>query len=546
MASHGTDQLIVQRLLSARSLKDAQRAIIGSGIAVFVQFALFLTVGLGLWALYGGAHLRDARRDLPDVHPRADAARPARPHRRGDRRGHDEHALGRHQLARGGDDDGHLGPAHGPRAGRSRRRTARDGCSRWRGAWCSPAARCSTPRAARPWWSSRSRSRRSRTARCSARSSSGSTTPARGSATRSSGCRSGSRSMAVVVFAKQLAAAFPAVAARARPLRERRLALVRADRHDDHAVRRHALGDADPRHHGSPDDVVPALARMEARRLGGAPRVAAARASARDAILSEMNAAKPVADLNACEFKVFSQFGEDGIIQRLVRHLPIAHRTFIEFGVENFAESNCRFLMMNDNWRGFVMDGSAKRIGRDSQAARHLEVRPRRQGGVRDARERGRTARVERLRPGPGDSLDRRRRQRLLDSRGRSRWSGLALLIVEYNALFGPERATSRCHTIRAFREVRRAPVRDCISARRSARWRFRGVPQGILARRDRELGSQRVLRANRPARRRPRRAHRRRIVPRHERAAESRCRREARLSRSPRPGGGDPRDSRR
>jgi Na+/proline symporter len=54
MASHGTDQLIVQRLLCARSLKDAQRAIIGSGIAVFVQFALFLTVGLGLWALYSG------------------------------------------------------------------------------------------------------------------------------------------------------------------------------------------------------------------------------------------------------------------------------------------------------------------------------------------------------------------------------------------------------------------------------------------------------------------------------------------------------------
>jgi Na+/proline symporter len=54
MASHGTDQLIVQRLLSARSLKDAQRAIIGSGIAVFVQFTLFLTVGLGLWALYAG------------------------------------------------------------------------------------------------------------------------------------------------------------------------------------------------------------------------------------------------------------------------------------------------------------------------------------------------------------------------------------------------------------------------------------------------------------------------------------------------------------
>lgn len=53
MASHGTDQLIVQRLLSARSLRDAQRAIIGSGIVVFFQFILFLMVGLGLWAAYG-------------------------------------------------------------------------------------------------------------------------------------------------------------------------------------------------------------------------------------------------------------------------------------------------------------------------------------------------------------------------------------------------------------------------------------------------------------------------------------------------------------
>lgn len=53
MASHGADQLIVQRLLSARSLRDAQRAIIGSGIVVFLQFTLFLAVGLGLWSTYG-------------------------------------------------------------------------------------------------------------------------------------------------------------------------------------------------------------------------------------------------------------------------------------------------------------------------------------------------------------------------------------------------------------------------------------------------------------------------------------------------------------
>ncbi len=53
MASHGADQLIVQRLLSARSLKSAQAAVIGSGVAVIIQFALFLVLGVGLWSFYG-------------------------------------------------------------------------------------------------------------------------------------------------------------------------------------------------------------------------------------------------------------------------------------------------------------------------------------------------------------------------------------------------------------------------------------------------------------------------------------------------------------
>lgn len=52
MASHGADQLIVQRLLSARSLRDAQKALIGSGFVVFAQFTLFLLVGIGLWVFY--------------------------------------------------------------------------------------------------------------------------------------------------------------------------------------------------------------------------------------------------------------------------------------------------------------------------------------------------------------------------------------------------------------------------------------------------------------------------------------------------------------
>ncbi len=54
MASHGVDHLIVQRILAARSLRDARRAMIGSGILVIGQFALFLAVGAGLFAFYRG------------------------------------------------------------------------------------------------------------------------------------------------------------------------------------------------------------------------------------------------------------------------------------------------------------------------------------------------------------------------------------------------------------------------------------------------------------------------------------------------------------
>jgi SSS family solute:Na+ symporter len=49
-ASHGTDHLIVQRLLATRSLADARRALVGSGVMVILQFLLFLLVGTAIWA----------------------------------------------------------------------------------------------------------------------------------------------------------------------------------------------------------------------------------------------------------------------------------------------------------------------------------------------------------------------------------------------------------------------------------------------------------------------------------------------------------------
>ena len=52
-ASHGTDQLIVQRLLAARNQRQSTTALLSSGIAIFFQFALFLMVGVMLWVYYG-------------------------------------------------------------------------------------------------------------------------------------------------------------------------------------------------------------------------------------------------------------------------------------------------------------------------------------------------------------------------------------------------------------------------------------------------------------------------------------------------------------
>ena len=65
-------------------------------------------------------------------------------------------------------------------------------------------------------------------------------------------------------------------------------------------------------------------------------------------------------DIHQSEFKVFSQWGDDGIIQFLVNYLDIPNKAekFIEFGVENYTEANTRFLLINNNWQGLIMDGS--------------------------------------------------------------------------------------------------------------------------------------------------------------------------------------------
>jgi len=55
-ASHGTDQLMVQRLLAARSERQSKAALLSSGVAILFQFTLFLVVGVMLFAFYRGVH----------------------------------------------------------------------------------------------------------------------------------------------------------------------------------------------------------------------------------------------------------------------------------------------------------------------------------------------------------------------------------------------------------------------------------------------------------------------------------------------------------
>jgi len=58
MSSHGTDQLIVQRLLAAKNLSDSRKAIVSTGVMVIIQFAIFLLLGVLLFAYYGNLDIR--------------------------------------------------------------------------------------------------------------------------------------------------------------------------------------------------------------------------------------------------------------------------------------------------------------------------------------------------------------------------------------------------------------------------------------------------------------------------------------------------------
>src|SRR5271168_4906031 len=150
----------------------------------------------------------------------------------------------------------------------------------------------------------------------------------------------------------------------------------------------------------------------------------------------------PVADIQRAEFRAFSQWGEDGILQHLLRHIPVARKVFVEFGVENYTESNTRFLLTNDNWAGLVIDGSAKNVDyikkddiywRFNLKAENAFIN---RENINDLiRQNGIEGEIGLL------SID-------IDGNDYWVWEAInvvvpSIVVVEYNARFGPERAVT-------------------------------------------------------------------------------------------------------
>ena len=73
-------------------------------------------------------------------------------------------------------------------------------------------------------------------------------------------------------------------------------------------------------------------------------------------------------DLAEHEFRISSQWGEDGIIDYLTNIVPINYPFFVEFGVEDYEESNTKFLLQSKNWSGLVIDSNEANVSKIKQS----------------------------------------------------------------------------------------------------------------------------------------------------------------------------------
>ena len=81
-------------------------------------------------------------------------------------------------------------------------------------------------------------------------------------------------------------------------------------------------------------------------------------------IISENNKKKNESNISSYEFSIFSQWGDDGIIDYLINNLDIKNKSFIEFGVQDYTECNTKFLLINKNWKGLIIDEAENLINK--------------------------------------------------------------------------------------------------------------------------------------------------------------------------------------
>lgn len=79
-------------------------------------------------------------------------------------------------------------------------------------------------------------------------------------------------------------------------------------------------------------------------------------------IESKLNRGGAIGDPRDYEFKVYSQWGEDGIIDYLCQIVPVPNNIFVEFGVQDYTEANTVFLLKHRGWRGLIIDGSEDNV----------------------------------------------------------------------------------------------------------------------------------------------------------------------------------------
>ena len=162
-------------------------------------------------------------------------------------------------------------------------------------------------------------------------------------------------------------------------------------------------------------------------------------------IIEEAKAARFMqADISlpGVEFQVFSQWGEDGIIQYLLHHVTVPNRNFVEFGVENYLEANTRWLVEGHNWSGLVIDGSQQHVDAIKSDAIYWKHRLKAVSAFVDAEN------INRLISGNGFSGDVGLLSVDIDGVDYWVWKAIdvvtpAIVVVEYNSLFGPARSVT-------------------------------------------------------------------------------------------------------